>query len=89
MKNELCKVTVSKCHCGCCGTLGYEVHHPNFPEFGVSGTSARQAAERLVLRLETSLDVVSPADRVPVEDAIEDLRLFLDTREAARPARTA
>ncbi len=89
MKTEPITVSLSTCRCGCCGIPGFQVHHPSFPELRLTAASVDEAVERLAMRLETSLDVVSPASRVPVEHAIADIRIFLNRPHNPQQRRAA
>lgn len=89
MKTEPLTVSLSTCRCGCCGIPGVQMHHSSFPELRLTAASVDEAAERLAMRLETSLDAVSPASRIPVEHAIADIRIFLNKSHHEQPRRAA
>lgn len=79
MNTDARRVVVTEGSCGACDTPHIQVDHVNFPEMRITGSSAAEAAERLVDRLKASLDVVTDsAHRDPVRQAIADLRDFLD-----------
>jgi hypothetical protein len=81
-------VIVTEINCHTCGGENIHVHHQSFPELRIGGQSAGEAAERLASRLESSLDAVSdPAHRVPVQQALADLRAFLNREGPVHPAR--
>ncbi|HVT28010.1 MAG TPA: hypothetical protein VHE81_08345 [Lacipirellulaceae bacterium] len=81
-------VIVTDYACKTCGGESIEVYHQGFPELRVSGQSAGEAAERLTARLESSLDSISDqAHRMPVQQAIGDIRAFLNREGPTHPAR--
>lgn len=82
------RVVVTDHACTTCGVEKIAVHHENLPELRVGGPSAAEAAERLARRLKSSLDVVvTPAKRQPVEQAIDDVRAFVEQEVGAHVAR--
>ena len=81
------RVVVTDYACTTCGVERIAVHHEDLPELRLSGPSAAEAAERLVRRLRSSLDVVViPAKRLPVERAIDDVRAFVELEKALHEA---
>lgn len=79
-------ITENACHT--CGADTIDVHHQSFPEMHIAGRSAGEAAERLAQRLVSALDVVADqAHREPVQQAIADIKAFLDSKGGLHPAR--
>jgi hypothetical protein len=88
MNANASKIIVVDNHCGACGTDNVQVYHEHFPELRIMAMSSEEAAERLVVSLETSLGTVTdPFHGDPVRQAIEDIRAFLHREGAAHPAR--
>ena len=72
-------VVVSEEFCNACGTPRVDVHHQSFPEMRISGESPNQAADGLLVHLESNLAAVSdPLHRTPVQVAIADVQAFID-----------
>jgi hypothetical protein len=72
-------VVVTEEFCNACGTPRVDVHHQSFPEMRISGESPKQAADELLLRLESNLTAVSdPLHRAPVQVAIADVQAFIN-----------
>jgi hypothetical protein len=88
MDAEPHNVIVTDNSCNTCGTDTILVHHQNFPEMRISGSSAAEAARLLFERLSSEIDAVSdPIHREPVVQAIEDLRSFIErSRRAGSPS---
>ena len=76
------KIAVTENACGSCETPTVLVFHQAFPELRISGNSAEQLAGRLTASVDA---VTNPVKRKAVEQAIIDVRAFLD-REASHPA---
>lgn len=65
--------------CNICGGEAISIYHQNFPELRVGGQTVCEAAERLVNRLDSALDVVAdPIHREPVRQAIADVKAFMN-----------
>lgn len=72
-------VVVTDESCSACGSARFNVHHQSFPELRTSGESPKQAADGLLVSLESNLSVVSDSlHREPVQLAIADVRAFID-----------
>ncbi len=89
MDNNVRRIVVRDGNCGACHTHTLFVHHQDFPEMQIEGTSAEEAAGHLADRLEADLDVLTdPSHKAAVELAIHDIRAFLHREGATLPART-
>jgi hypothetical protein len=74
--------------CKTCGGESIQVYHESFPELRVGAPSAGEAAERLALRLESSLSTVADSGhRKPALQALADVRAFVDRQGAVHPGR--
>lgn len=72
-------VIVTEDSCNACGSSRFSAHHQSFPEMRTSGESPNQAADGLLVSLESNLSVVSDSlHREPVLAAIADVRAFID-----------
>ena len=79
-------VVVTEDFCNACGTPRVDVHHQCFPEMRISGESPNQAADGLLVRLESNLTTVSdPMHRAPVQVAIADVQAFIDQDTVRAP----
>jgi hypothetical protein len=79
-------VVVTEEFCNACGTPRVEVHHQSFPEMRISGESPNQAADGLLVRLESNLSAVSdPLHRAPVQVAIADVQAFIARDTVRQP----
>jgi quercetin dioxygenase-like cupin family protein len=86
MTGESRRVVVTEEFCNACGTPRVDVHHQSFPEMRISGESPNQAADGLLVRLESNLAAVSdPLHREPVQVAIADVQAFIDRDTVRRP----
>jgi hypothetical protein len=88
MSTNPSNVIVTDHACRTCGGNRIEVHHEGFPELRVGGQTAGEAAERLAVRLESSLAAVADnAHRQPALQALADVRAFLDRQGDPHPGR--
>lgn len=72
-------VVVTEDFCNACGTPRVTVHHQGFPELRINGESPSQAANELLVRLNSSLATVSDSmHRAPVQVAITDVQAFIN-----------
>ncbi len=79
-------VVVTEEFCNACGTPRVEVHHQSFPEMRISGESPNQAADGLLVRMESNLSAVSdPLHRAPVQVAIADVQAFIARDTVRQP----
>ncbi len=79
-------VFVTEEFCNACGTPRVDVHHQTFPEMRISGESPNQAADGLLVRLESNLTAVSdPMHRAPVQAAIADVEAFINQAADCQP----
>jgi len=82
------RIIVTESCCQGCSVHTVQVHHQNFPEMRIEGTSAEHAAEYLSGRLTAVLDTVSdPSYSEAVRAAIDDTRAFLNRQGVPHPAR--
>jgi quercetin dioxygenase-like cupin family protein len=86
MEGDPGMVVVTEDFCNACGTPRVDVHHQGFPEMRNSGESPNQAADGLLVRLESDLTAVSdPMHRAPVQVAIADVQAFIDQDTVRAP----
>jgi hypothetical protein len=75
------RIIITESSCDACSSHMLRVHHQQFPEMQVEGTSVEEAAEFLADRLAADLDCVpDPSHREAVKDAIDDARAFLEQK---------
>ena len=87
MAGDAGMVVVTEEFCNACGTPRVDVHHQSFPEMRTSGESPNQAADGLLVRLESNLSAVSdPMHREPVQVAITDVQAFIN-RDTVRQSK--
>jgi len=84
------RILISEGSCDACSSNMIRVFHEHIPTMQVEDATAELAVELLAVRLEADLECIADqAQREVAQNAINDARAYLASKESARPATTS